>query len=89
MSDTNNMSGFSLFGETTKQKREKEERKKELANEAKVEERKELNENLKDKPYDSITDADLGGKRTRTRRTRTRRRPRKSRKSRKSRKHRK
>ena len=87
MSDTtnNNISGFSLFGETAQQKREKEERKKKLANEAKVEERKELNKNLKDKPYDSITDADLGGKRTR----RTRRRHRKSKKSRKSRKSRK
>ena len=88
MSDTtnNNISGFSLFGETAQQKREKEERKKKLANEAKVEERKELNKNLKDKPYDSITDADLGGKRTRRRRPR---KSKKSRKSRKSRKHRK
>ena len=75
MSDTtnNNISGFSLFGETAQQKREKEDRKK-------IKDRKELDENLKDKPYDSITDADLGGKRTR------RRRPRKSKKSRKSRK---
>ena len=88
MSDTtnNNISGFSLFGETAQQKREKEERKKKLANEAKVEERKELNKNLNDKPYDSITDADLGGKRTRRRRPR---KSKKSRKSRKSRKHRK
>ena len=81
MSNTN-MSGFSLFGETTKQKMEKEERKK-------IKERKELDENLKDKPYDSITDADLGGGR-RTRRIRKRpRKSRKSKKSRKSRKHRK
>ena len=78
MSNTN-MSGFSLFGETTKQKMEKEERKK-------IKERKELDENLKDKPYDSITNADLGGgRRTRRRKLRTK----KSKKSRKSRKHRK
>jgi hypothetical protein len=81
MSDTN-MSGFNLFGETTKQKMEKEERKK-------IKERKELNENLKNKPYDSITNDDLGGGR-RTRRTRRRKlRTKKSKKSRKSRKHRK
>jgi hypothetical protein len=81
MSDTtnNNISGFSLFGETAQQKREKEDRKK-------IKDRKELDENLKDKPYDSITDADLGGKRTRRRRPR---KSKKSRKSRKSRKHRK
>ena len=72
------MSGFSLFGETTKQKMEKEERKK-------IKERKELDENLKDKPYDSITDDDLGGGRRRRRTRRTK----KSKKSRKSRKHRK
>ena len=78
MSNTN-MSGFSLFGETTKQKMEKEERKK-------IKERKELDENLKDKPYDSITNDDLGGgRRTRRRKLRTK----KSKKSRKSRKHRK
>ena len=78
MSDTN-MSGFNLFGETTKQKMEKEERKK-------IKERKELDENLKDKPYDSITNDDLGGgRRTRRRKLRTK----KSKKSRKSRKHRK
>ena len=80
MSNTN-MSGFSLFGETTKQKMEKEERKK-------IKERKELDENLKDKPYDSITDDDLGGGRRRTRRRRTKK-SKKSKKSRKSRKHRK
>ena len=74
------MSGISLFGETTKQKMEKEERKK-------IKERKELDENLKDKPYDSITNDDLGGG-LRTRRTR-RRRTKKSKKSRKSRKYRK
>ena len=78
MSNTN-MSGFSLFGETPKQKREKEERKK-------IKDRKELDENLKDKPYDSITNDDLGGgRRTRRRKLRTK----KSKKSRKSRKHRK
>ena len=80
MSDTtnNNISGFSLFGETAQQKREKEDRKK-------IKDRKELDENLKDKPYDSITNADLGGAKTR----RIRKRPRKSKRSRKSRKHRK
>ena len=82
MSDTNDMSGFSLFGETPKQKREKEERKK-------IKDRKELDENLKDKPYDSITDDDLGGG-LRTRRIRKRhRKSKKSKKSRKSRRYRK
>ena len=73
--------GVNLFGLTPKQKMEKEERKK-------IKERKELDENLKDKPYDSITNDDLGGAKTR----RIRKRPRKSKrskKSRKSRKHRK